>query len=52
MVGRRGEAPLVPPDVSTDVNVDVFRFSEPVEIPAAINWVKPSNNLRPSAGTR
>ena len=43
---------LVPHYVSTDVTVDVFRFSEPVEIPAVINWVKPSNNLRPSAGTR
>ena len=48
--GARRE--LVPPYVSTDVIVDVFRCSEPIEIPAVINWMKPSNNLRPSAGTR
>ena len=49
MVGPRGEAPLVPPYISTDVTVDVFRFSEPFAIPVVINWVKPSKNLRPSA---
>ncbi len=52
MVGRRDEATLVPLYISTDVTVDVFRFSEPVDIPEVINLVKPSNNLRPSAGTR
>ena len=46
------EASWSPPYVSIDVTVDAFRFSVPVEIPAVINWVKPSNNLRPSAGTR